>query len=67
MGDGFVKQVKNGLTIVHVSLAAEVTNSQGWSVVMSNKLMNTSRSTEHVLTRVCGSFKLSGIIANGFI
>ena len=28
-GDGLVKQVKNGLTNVHMNLAAEVTNCQG--------------------------------------
>ena len=48
-GDGLVKQAKNGLTNAHVNLAAEVTNCQGLSVVASDELMNTSRSTgDHV-------------------
>ena len=48
-GDGLVKQTKNGSTNAHVNLAAEVTNRQGLSAVVSDELMNTSRSTgDHV-------------------
>ena len=47
VGNGLVNQAKNDLTNVHVSLAAEVTNSQGLSAIMSDELMNTSRSTEN--------------------
>ena len=47
--DGLVKQAKNGLTNVHVNLAAEVTNHQGLSAVVSDELMNTNRLTgDHV-------------------
>ena len=46
-GDELVNQAKNALTNDHVSLAAEVTNSQDLSAVRSNELINTSRLTEN--------------------
>ena len=45
VGDGLVKQAKNSLTIAHVNLAAEVTNRQGLSAIVSDDLMNTNRLT----------------------
>ena len=43
VGDGLVKQTKNGLTNAHVN------NRQGLSAVVSDDLVNTSRSTgDHV-------------------
>ena len=44
VGDELVKQAKNGLTNVHMNLAAEGTNRQGLSAVASDEL-NISRST----------------------
>ena len=49
VGDGLVKQTKNGLTNAHVNLASEVTDCQGLSAIASDELMNASRSTgDHV-------------------
>ena len=48
MGDGLVNRAKNGLTNDHMSLAAEVNDSQGLSAVMSDELINMSMTEDHV-------------------